>query len=130
MTKNILLVDDELITNIVHKSMLERSASSGYIESVNNGQQAIKFLEDRIAEKTPLPDVIFLDINMPVMNGFQFLEELQHHFAIRREAITIIMLSSSIDKRDRDRAKELGVETFICKPLDYQAIDSVLAGDG
>ncbi|WP_165824120.1 response regulator [Pseudochryseolinea flava] len=117
MSKNILLVDDEVITNVVHKSVLNRSGSFGYIESVLNGRQALEFLERAITENKPLPDYIFLDINMPVMNGFDFLQDINNHFAIDHEKMKIIMLSSSIDPRDKIRARELGADDFICKPL-------------
>jgi CheY-like chemotaxis protein len=125
VNKNVLLVDDEYITNVVHKSMLERNTKLGYIESVVNGRQAIDFLERSVSENKPLPDYIFLDINMPIMNGFQFLEELQHHFAIDRNRLKIIMLSSSIDPGDRQKAERLGADGFLSKPLEAPDIEKI-----
>lgn len=127
MNSNILLVDDEVITNVVHKSILQRNGSFGYIESVVNGRQAIEFLEHMIADSKPLPDYILLDINMPIMNGFEFLEEVNRHFAIDHEKVKIVILSSSIDPRDRQRAQELGADDFLAKPLGPPDIERVLA---
>jgi CheY-like chemotaxis protein len=130
MIPNVLLVDDEIITNIVHKSVLERTAAFGYIESACHGRQAIAFLENAISQDKPLPDYIFLDINMPVMNGFQFLEEINNHFAIDRRIVKIIVLSSSIDPKDREKARILGADHFLSKPLGTADILNILNQNG
>jgi len=126
MNKNILLVDDELIMNVVHESVLRRNGSFGYIESVVNGRQAIEFLEHAIAGDRSLPDYILLDINMPIMNGFEFLEEVNRHFSIDHKKVKIVSVSSFIDPRDRHRARELGADDFLDKPLGPPDIERVL----
>jgi CheY-like chemotaxis protein len=117
MTKNILLVDDEIIFNMVNKKILERGSQVESIDSVVNGREAINFLEQRIQTKLPLPELILLDLNMPIMNGFEFLEEIQNHPAIDHKAMAIVILSSSFDPRDKARARELGATDFLEKPL-------------
>ncbi|TAH10177.1 MAG: response regulator, partial [Sphingobacteriia bacterium] len=89
------------------------------ILSFYNGKEAIGFFQDKQNNsQEELPDVIFLDINMPVMNGWQFLDEYQKLNNSLKSAITIYMVSSSVDDCDIQKSKEYSsVAEYIVKPI-------------
>jgi len=126
MKKNVLLVDDENVNNRITEMVLRSATFTGSIDCVANGQEAINFLEDRIEHRLALPDIIFLDINMPILDGFGFISEIQAHPAIDHKAIEIVILSSSFDPKDRHRAQEMGISTFLEKPLDVPSATEII----
>lgn len=114
----IFLVDDDPINNLINNRLLNKVKVTEQIEEFLEGQYAI----DRISE-LPIDQklLIFLDINMPVMNGWEFLRIYQEQFVERND--TIIILSSSIDFHDRQKAKEFSiVSDFLEKPLTLDKI--------
>lgn len=70
----ILLVDDDAVTNMMHSRVIERSGRAKRIDVATDGQEALDLLRSDLAAGHPLPELIFLDINMPGMGGFEFLE--------------------------------------------------------
>lgn len=129
MKKDILLVDDEVIQNTINAMMLEKSPLVGNVQSVTNGKEAISFLEARFFGRRPMPEIILLDINMPLMNGFQFLENIFSNTIIDPAELHVIMLSSSFDPRDKEKAMELGIIDYIEKPLTPEHIQKYLTRD-
>ncbi|MEN2282648.1 response regulator [Algoriphagus sp. SE2] len=116
----IFLVDDDPINNLINNRLLNKVKVTEQIEEFLEGQFAI----DRISE-LPVDHkiLIFLDINMPVMNGWEFLEIYQERFIERNDKI--IILSSSIDFQDRQKAQEFSiVSDFLEKPLTLDKIQN------
>lgn len=121
--KKVLLVDDDTICNFLSAKMLERIGYGDNVHTALNGRQAIdKYL--RGAE--PLPDVILLDLNMPVMDGFTFLETFREMNLPNKEQIKIIVVSSSGSPQDIDRARRLGVRQFLTKPVEANRLREAL----
>ena len=116
--KKILLIDDDEIFNFLNKSIIENSGFEGEIGSCSSGKRALAFLADCLQEKIEMPDIIFLDIQMPAMDGFEFLEEF---FKLPENSISnvkIAMLTSSLNESDKKRSFEYkNVIDFINKPL-------------
>lgn len=115
-TKSILLVDDDKTFNFLHARMLEISGISDQIRTTLNGVQALELLKKSSLEEN-LPDVILLDLSMPVMDGFGFLEAFKSADIPDKDSISIVVVTSSSDYRDRNKAKELGIEHFLTKPV-------------
>ncbi|WP_194776915.1 response regulator [Pararhodonellum marinum] len=118
----IFLIDDDPINNLINKRLIGKLALSDSIVEFLEVEHAIDALRCTGQEKKIL---IFLDINMPVKNGWDFLTYYKTHFAHRKD--TIVMLSSSIDFQDRQKAKQFSiVDGYLEKPLTHEKIHEIL----
>src|SRR3990170_1867707 len=127
--KTVLLVDDDHICNFLMRKALIHLGSATEIVSVLNGQQAIDLITDYSTNSRNLPEVIFLDINMPVMDGFAFLEVYNNLELVDKQNVKIIIVSSSDNPNDKLRAQALGVKDFLLKPVNEDKLRSVLKHD-
>ncbi|MDI1322985.1 MAG: response regulator [Algoriphagus sp.] len=118
----IFLVDDDPINNLINKRLLGKVGISDKIIEFLEGEEALTQIEILPSDHQVL---IFLDINMPVLNGWEFLEKYLETFPNRQDKIVI--LSSSIDFQDRQKAREYQlVSGFLEKPLTLDKIYSQL----
>lgn len=119
--KTCLLIDDNYIDNFVTRKTLEGSNFAESIVVVKSAQEALNSLRDGIIK----PDAIFLDIRMPLMTGFEFLDEFDK-IKIDKQAIKIFMLSSSLDPMDmRKSTDNKYITQFIHKPLTQKALEEL-----
>ncbi|MFN8154377.1 MAG: response regulator [Bacteroidia bacterium] len=121
---SVMLIDDNSLDNFINKKLIE---SNGFAERVTTCQEANEALEIlKSAPRTEWPEVIFLDINMPVMDGFQFLEAFEKFPEDQRMQIKVIMLSTSESFKDLNRAnKNPYVRKFLNKPLTIQVLQAI-----
>jgi CheY-like chemotaxis protein len=124
--KNVLLVDDDQIFNFLSTKTLERMGVAEEIHVALNGEEALALLNNYYQGSLSLPDVILLDLNMPIMDGFGFLEAFKRLSLPRMDRIKIVIVSSSQDPRDIEKARELGVVHYLSKPLTEEKLRSVL----
>lgn len=120
----VLLIDDSDIDNMVNKRVVQKAGLSIDITVRNSAQSAIDYLKD-IAEndKERIPGVIFLDIRMPQIDGFGFLELFEELPSSIHQKSEIVMLSSSIDAADYQKAMDNRfVKQFLNKPLQKDAV--------
>lgn len=121
--KSILLVDDDAATNFLHKLMVDESGCTEHVFVATNGKLAIEYVIDAIAGKHLKPSVIFLDINMPIADGWDFLDDFGKLDEQERSDIKIIMLTSSINPDDESRARAYTYVTdFRQKPLSVELL--------
>lgn len=127
---NIMLVDDDEINNFITVKLIRKGFADAVISTFLNGRLAIDRLKDIIEnEPEKMPDYILLDINMPVMNGWEFLEEYKAASLDPERRIIIYILSSSVFSNDIDKAKSYeSVANFISKPLNLESIKEVFGG--
>jgi CheY-like chemotaxis protein len=119
--KTCLLIDDNYIDNFVTRKIIEGSNFAESIIVVSSATEAINSLRDG----TVKPDVIFLDVRMPLMSGFEFLEEYDK-IDIDKENTKIFMLSSSLDPLDmRKSTDNKYITQFIHKPLTQKALEEL-----
>ncbi len=117
-----LLIDDNPIDLMVNEKVLSTCFADLEITKVLSGGEALKYL----GKAESLPEIILLDINMPEMNGFEFLEEYKRLFK-NNSSTKIYILSSSIDPTDINKAnEEKEVKDFMRKPLNVEEVESKL----
>jgi len=127
-TPVIAVIDDDSVYQFTASRTLKATALPHQILQFNNGQEAIAFLRGGAISNEPLPDIIFLDINMPITDGWEFLEEFHDLKAKLSKDIKIYMVSSSIDPRDQNRAKSIPeVTDYIEKPISMSQFAQVIA---
>lgn len=114
----IALVDDDSIFQLTASRMLKSSGEQTNILQFSNGEEALRYLLTNADEKQNLPDIILLDINMPHVDGWMFLNDYTDLKKKLSKDILIYMVSSSIDPTDINRAKSNAhVEDFLIKPI-------------
>lgn len=119
--KRCLLVDDDLDDREIFIDVLQDIDKEIICHTATNGLEALSFLE----KASPLPDFIFLDLNMPVMSGIQFLTEIKRHNKF--DAIKIIIYTTSSYEKDIKETQELGANHFLTKPYSTVSLaDSIL----
>jgi CheY-like chemotaxis protein len=120
----ILLVDDDSLDHMEVQRTLDKKGIYYRLDKANNGEEAIEFLEGNRVKAFPgLPDIILLDLNMPKMNGFEFLKKWKENELWK--AIKIFVLTTTDDKHDKETAMSLGASGFITKPLKFQSLPSM-----
>ena len=120
MTKSVLLVDDEPANNLVHKLMISRLELAGEIVVMESALEALDYLEKEH------PDVILLDINMPALSGWDFMDRFSSMSVAGKTKV--YMVSSSVNPEDRERAVQNDlIADFIEKPLKIEYLMQMLA---
>ncbi len=120
----ILLIDDDEPTNFIHQMAIEEADCCNTLNMVTNGLEALDYFNN--TENTT-PEVVFLDINMPRMNGWQFLDEYKKLDQEKKARIVIVMLTTSLNPADLKRAKEIEeISDFRNKPLTVDMLEEIL----
>ncbi len=122
-----LLVDDDQTTNYLNRLLLKRLNVTDKLLVAVNGQEALDLLVVHCREATTeCPVLILLDVKMPVMDGFAFLEAYDKLPLVQKQAIIIVMLTTSLHPRDVERARKTSVAGFLNKPLTREKVNEVL----
>lgn len=123
--QSVLLVDDSYVDNLINRKMLQSFNFAKDVTVIDSPLKALAYVEQCIDENM-LPDVIFLDIRMPEMDGFKFLNILEELPGIKHSGITIYMLSSSLDPDDyRQIIDNPMVSKFFSKPLTEKILKEI-----
>ena len=124
--KSLLLIDDSYIDNLINRKILDNDNFAESITVIESPKEAFNYIRDLYLEGKELPEVIFLDLRMPLMNGFEFLKALMDLPDLCPDKITIYVLTSSLDPEDIKRVKENHLVTrFISKPLTSQILQDI-----
>lgn len=115
-TFNVLIVDDDDDDQFLIKTAFETDSHQYQLQFASSGTDLL----EAIAHPQFLPDLILLDLNMPVMDGFEVLKHLKDSLIYRH--VPVVILTTSASESDINRAYDLGANTFIIKPIHHQAL--------
>lgn len=128
MLKKILCVDDDPITLMLYKMVIAKSSFTEEIVTAKNGQEALDYyIKLNEANDDCCPDLIFLDLNMPVMGGWEFLDNFEDkHYERFHDKTKVIVLSSTIDPNDIEKSKKYPmVIDFMSKPITKEMLEDL-----
>lgn len=115
---NILLVEDDQVDVMNVKRAFKKCNISNRLYVANNGLEALDMLNGVNGEKIdPLPGIVLLDINMPKMNGLEFLHEIRSDDRLKQ--LNVFVMTTSNEQKDKDMAHRYNVAGYIVKPLDF-----------
>jgi len=125
--KKVFLVDDDETSNFLNSLLLKSMEITDKVEIAKNGEEALtKFIALKELNEKEWPELVLLDINMPVMDGFEFLEEFYKLYADDQEYTKIVMLTSSNSPKDIAKAQKFNIAGFINKPLTEEKLQNVI----
>ena len=117
----ILLVEDDQVDVMTVKRALKEIHVTNPVVNLENGEEALKYLRDPNSAK---PCIILLDLNMPVMNGIEFLQVVKHDALLKRTPV--VVLTTSEEQQDKINSFDLGVAGYMAKPVDYRQFVEVM----
>ncbi len=126
LLNNIILIDDDAATIFLQKLTVQESGLFNHIEVYNKAEEALSFFEKMVEQPERMPEVVLLDLNMPKMDGWQFLEKFEASIFIHIPNIKIVLLSTSQNPRHIERAKQFKcLSAFRRKPLTQQTVKEI-----
>jgi CheY-like chemotaxis protein len=121
----VLLVDDDYTTNFVNQLLLEDMQVVEKVLLAQNGKEGLEMIR-KVCEESLCPTLILLDINMPVMNGFEFLEAYEKLEFAHKQSVVIVMLTTSLNPNDIDRLQKVPIKGFLNKPLTEAMVHEIV----
>jgi len=119
--KPLMVIEDDQVDVMTIKRALKEIHVSNPVVHLENGEEALQYLRDPSKDK---PCIILLDLNMPIMNGTEFLEVIKHDKELRR--FPVIVLTTSEEQQDKLNSFNLGVAGYMAKPVDYKQFVEVM----
>lgn len=126
MKKRILIVDHDKQLNKINEKVLHSAGIVSELHIANNGKEALDYLSSRIEKQYPLPHVIIFDLDMPVMDGFKFLEKFQSLDFPGKSAIELVVFTSSSNPKDKQKISSRGIKHYISKPYLLRGLNDIL----
>jgi len=126
MKKRILIIDNDKQLNQINQKIL---LSSGFVKELHitqNGKEALEYLMARMEKGYPLPDIIILDVHLPVMNGFEFIDEFKKIDYPSLYRTELVVFTGSGNPKDKQKATERGVKHYLNKPYLLRGLTDIV----
>jgi CheY-like chemotaxis protein len=124
--KHVVLIDDDEISNFVNSQLLLQTRFVDSVKSIESADDAIAYFQEVQDGKVPAPDLVFIDIRMPIMDGFSLADEILRLFPSLNGKVLFYFLSSSLDPKDERRAAGSGLSSgFLRKPLSKAYLEEI-----
>lgn len=127
----ILLIDDDEPTNFLNRMLIEETGIAQEVRVTQSAREALEYLAGKTPNTTgnqpPRPELIFLDINMPAMDGWEFLEQYDLLSPEQKSSIIVVMLTTSFNPEDENKARKISyISSYQNKPLTEEVINGIL----
>ncbi len=127
MLEKVMLIDDNRHDNFFHEMAINNTGLARQVIKSMSAEEALTYLKEASADSSLLPQLIFLDINMPVTNGWEFLDEYEKMPSATKKAIVIVMLTTSSNPDDRSRGEaHTALGGFLTKPLTEEVFTDIV----
>lgn len=123
---NLLIIDDDNISSYINTRVAQKTGLFREIRSVSSGKDALEIFMEVCKGTVAPPDVVLLDLNMPVMNGFDFIEALKGLDYPEKKRLHIVILTSSDHKADIDRAHAMGIQHYLVKSMTMKDLQATI----
>lgn len=123
---NLLIIDDDRISNFVTTRVAASSGIFSQVQIATNGKDALAVFANVCLGTVAVPDVVLVDLNMPVMSGFDFIEALNALSFPSKERLAIVIYTSSENSLDLERARTLGIDHYVIKSLKPTALQATI----
>jgi CheY-like chemotaxis protein len=121
---HVILVDDDYITNYLHEKLIRKMNIASHIIVKNNGRDALLYMEKFVKKEGTGSCIVMLDLNMPVVDGFEFIKQFK--LRLDRDNIKIVIVTTSLSERDIQRVRQFGDFIYINKPLTIEKLQFML----
>jgi CheY-like chemotaxis protein len=119
-----ILVDDDSITNFLHEKLLRKLNVASTIIVKNNGKEALAYLDDFVKKEQDCPCIVMLDLNMPVVDGFEFIRQFKKK--PWKDNIKVVIVTTSLSEKDIQRVRQFGDFMYINKPLTIEKLKGMV----
>jgi CheY-like chemotaxis protein len=126
MKKRLLIIDNDKQLNKINEKILHMSGMVKELHITCNGREALEYLVSRVQKDYPLPDIIVLDIEMPVLNGFEFIDEFNQLDFPGKSNIELVIFTSSSNPRDKQKASLKGIKHYLSKPYLLRGLSDII----
>lgn len=121
----VILVEDDMIQVFLTSKFIERTGLVNKVTTFGNGKEAFEAMKDRSENGQPFPDIILLDINMPIWDGWEFYDAFIQLPDSKK--VLMYILTSSVSEFDLNKAKDAGLaEKYLSKPMSYDTLNALL----
>jgi CheY-like chemotaxis protein len=126
MKKRVLIIDDDQQLNMINERVLKSSGLVNELHIVTDGNQALNYIVSRAERKYLLPDIIIVDLYMPVMSGFDFIDQFRALNLSDESRIQLVVFTSSSNPKDIQRARALGIKHYFNKPYLLRSLSGMI----
>lgn len=127
MTTKFIVIDDDPLNNTICRLTIKKAVGAADVITFTNPEEGLSYLKETYDTPIDVPTVLFLDINMPIMSGWEFLEHYNYFSQQIKDNIKVYVLSSSVDDRDVEKAKNNpNIITYLSKPITKETIFRII----